>query len=146
MKLKVKKLDPKATIPSYAHPGEDACFDLHVRCGAPTDIFPANTVVFGTGLAFEVPKGYVMKVHVRSSVGIKRHLVLSNGTGIIDSGYRGELHIALTNIGHDPVRVEPDERVAQGELCPVLPVEIEEAEELAASERGTGGIGSTGRA
>lgn len=144
--LRVKRLDPRAVIPTFAHPNEDACFDLRILTKAErTTIWPTETIVFGTGLAFEVPSGYVLKVYVRSSTGIKKGLALPNGTGIIDSGYRGELHIALTNITHEAVTVNNNERVAQGMLCRLIPTRLTEVDELAPSARGENGIGSTGK-
>lgn len=109
------------------------------------DIGPAQSIVFHTGLAFEVAEGYVLKIHARSSTGIKNRLMLSNTTGIIDSSYRGEVRIALTNTSNEPVRVYDRQRVAQGAIEEVLEVEFEEVEELSTTERGTGGIGSTGK-
>ena len=171
MKLKIKKLDKKAVIPSYAHDG-DACFDIRIlldgernrplvsdgkkllECEPPESLDKeqcrkvmlrkGSTIVFRTGLAFEIERGYVMKVHVRSSTGIMYGVVLANGTGIIDSGYRGELYIALTNNGGLDVLLADGDRVAQAEITKVEDVTIEEVEELGDSDRGTGGIGSTG--
>ena len=86
-----------------------------------------------------------MKVYVRSSTGIKKHLALSNGTGVIDTAtYRGEVLIALTNIGDESVSVSNGERVAQAEIVKTLDVEIEEVTELSDTVRGEGGFGSTG--
>lgn len=139
--LKIKRLDKSVEMPMYAH-DDDACFDV---CVNETAIIKAGeSYCFGTGLAFEIPRGWVMKCHVRSSVGIKRHLILSNGTGIIDAGYRGELHIALTNLGKEEVCVVAGQRMIQCELCKVNHFRIVEADALSETDRGTGGIGSTG--
>lgn len=169
MKLKFRKLSTRAETPRYAHIG-DACFDVKVLIdndsrpfvfhnGAKEQLTPSFTesghgymhimpcqrIVFHTGLAFEIPEGWVMKCHVRSSVGIKNGLILSNGTGIIDSGYRGELHVSLTNTCADPVVVCDGDRVVQCELCRVEQCEFEETDVLSETDRGTGGIGSTGK-
>ncbi len=177
--LKVKRVDRRAVVPSYAHDG-DMCFDLRVLVdgdrnrpsflskggksmfasadsifgfdGGGRDlgrgvvhIEPHETVVFKTGLVLETEEGFGVKVHVRSSVGIKKHLMLSNQTGIIDTAtYRGELLIALTNFGDETVDVEDGERVAQCEIVPVLEAEIVEVSEVSETDRGEGGIGSTG--
>lgn len=160
--LKVKRLTDSVSIPKYAHDG-DMCFDISVyvddnefapkaldgqlqfKFDSDTVIEPQQTVLFHTGLKFETPKGYGMKVHVRSSIGIKKHLILSNATGIIDTAqYRGELMVALTNISSRRQKIESGERVAQAEIVKVLDVDIKEVDELSDTERGTGGIGSTG--
>lgn len=173
MKLKVKKIYEKAVVPQYAHKG-DACFDLSIiidesnvpmiydseaqsfkelpywntfkEDGRYIVIFHQNeTIMFHTGLKFETEAGYNMKVFVRSSTGIKKNLVLANGTGVIDTAqYRGELMIALTNIGEGAQVVMDGERVAQAEIVKALDVDIEVVDELSDTERGEGGIGSTG--
>lgn len=147
MQIKFKRLNGRACAPRYAH-HDDACFDMTVVTDDPGEtvvIKPRQTVVFGTGVAFEIPEGHVMKMYVRSSVGIKKNLVLSNGTGIIDAGYRGEVRIALTNIGNRPEIVTDGNRIAQCEICPVNQVSFLETDELSESGRGTGGIGSSGK-
>lgn len=145
MTLKIKRLDPRAVMPAKAHP-TDACFDLAVvmDCDAYA-LYPFETRVFGTGLAFEVPPGHVMRMYPRSSTGIRLHATFPNCVGIIDSGYRGEVKVALTNLGYQATQIRNGSRVAQFEIAPVLPVEIEEADELSPSDRGENGIGSTGR-
>ena len=80
----------------------------------------------------------------RSSVGIKRHLTLPNNVGVIDNDYRNEIFIAFTNVGDKPEVVNPGERVAQMILLPYYLFNIEETDTLSETERGTGGIGSTG--
>lgn len=170
MKLKVKKLVGKAKMPSYAHPGEDACFDISIVIDGSNkpkswhpvfkeyreiepfcrkgvfviEINPGESVVFRTGLAFEIEKGYSMKVYPRSSTGIKRGLVLTNGTAVIDAGYRDELFIALRNEGTAPYVISDGDRLVQAEICRIEEVEFVEADELSSSERGLGGIGSSG--
>lgn len=175
MKLKIKRLSDKVQLPKYAHDGDacfDLCVfmdeeflpmmvvdgkfltfgegDFSGKCDSSysnvhVGISPNQTVVFHTGLKFETDKGYNMKVHVRSSTGIKKHLILSNCTGVIDTAtYRGEVLIALTNIGDDIADISNGERVAQAEIVKTLDVEIEEVSELSDTVRGEGGFGSTG--
>jgi dUTP pyrophosphatase len=165
--LKVKKIDDRAQIPHYAHDG-DMCFDIHVLIdedknepeffsllgkngyssyfkGDSVSLRPRETVMLHTGLVFETERGYGMKVHVRSSTGIKKHLILSNATAIIDTAtYRGELHIALTNIGDWDVIIRDGDKIAQGEVVPILETNIVEVGEVSKTERGEGGIGSSG--
>ena len=169
------KIDERATIPKYAHDG-DACMDLsvviddkdmkpfvlsgdvqssennvpvavHVMGDLPyVNIEPGQALVFHTGLKCSTSAGYAMKVHVRSSVGIKKKLRLSNCTGIIDTAqYRGELLISLHNDSSKTQKVFHKDRVAQAEIVPVLKVVVEEVTSLSDTERGTGGVGSTGR-
>lgn len=165
------KINEEAIIPKYAYDG-DACMDISIIIndtdmkptviGAdesyntnvilpsnlePIAFIPPNTtMLFHTGLKCSTPKGFAMKVHVRSSVGIKRNLRLANCTAIIDTAqYRGELMIALYNAGSTSQKIISGERVAQAEIVPVLNVKIEEVDQLSETERGEGGIGSTGK-
>lgn len=133
MTVRIKRLHERAVLPTYGSSGA-ACFDLYVADGT----WPN----FTTGLAFELPPGYYMEVHVRSSVGIKRDVRLANGTGIIDNDYRGAVALCFTGA---PTEFKPGERVAQAVLKPYKQWEFTEVSELSETERGTGGIGSTGR-
>lgn len=150
MKVRIKKLHPDAVVPTYATAGA-ACFDLHAigdaalpigDGGLPVEFYGA--VAFRTGLSVEVPAGHVMKVYSRSGQGFKHGVRLSNGTGIIDSDYRGELMISLRNDGDEPFIVRKGDRIAQAMIIPVEQVQFELADELIDTERGTGGFGSTG--
>lgn len=136
MKIKIKKLDPKAVVPAYAHEG-DAGLDLT----AITMTVSGEVVTYGTGLAFEIPKGYVGLIFLRSSV-FKYDLSPTNCVGVIDSGYRGEVSVKLKRKGK--VFYEPGDRVAQMIILPYPQVEFVESESLSSTERGTGGYGSTG--
>ncbi len=99
---------------------------------------------FRTGLAFEVPHGHVLKVFSRSGHGFKYGVRLANGTGIIDSDYRGELMVCLKNDGPEPMVVHHGDRITQAMLVPIPQVELIEVQELSDTERGAGGFGSTG--
>lgn len=161
MTVKIKKLHPNAVIPMYAKEG-DAGMDLV----AVSKEFDENgNVVYGTGLAFEIPSGYVGLVFPRSS-NANKDLLLSNSVGVIDSGYRGEVTMKfkvlnqqiddyraynmkhrLKFIGCDPGTIiyKIGDRIGQLIIMPYPEIEFEEASELSESERGTGGYGSTGR-
>ena len=141
MKINVQKLHPAASLPTYATPGA-ACFDLRtIEAGR----VPARgSAKFRTGLAFEVPAGHVLMVHSRSGHGFKNGLRLSNATGIVDSDYRGELMVSITNDSAIAFEFEPGDRIAQAMILPVPQVELVEAASLSETERGTGGFGSTG--
>jgi dUTP pyrophosphatase len=142
MKLKIKKLTESAIIPSYAKEG-DACFDLTATS---IDVTNETYIEYGTGLAMEIPKGYVGLIFPRSSV-TNRDLMLKNGTGIIDSGYRGEIRLRFLNVSKhlaaDIYKV--GERVGQMMIIPIPTVEFEEVDELSETQRGEGGYGSSGQ-
>lgn len=142
MKLKIKKLHPDAVVPTYGTDGA-ACFDIYSidEGTAGSSFFP---LLLRTGLAFEVPPGWVMLVHSRSGDGFKRSTRLSNCTGIIDSDYRGELLISLRNDSQSSHFFNKGDRVAQAMLMPVTSIEFDVVNELGDTARGEGGFGSTG--
>jgi len=142
MQIKIKSLDPRAQIPVYATTGA-ACFDI-CTISDNTDILTGDSAVFKTGLSLEIPEGYVMMVYSRSGHGFKQGLRLSNTTGIIDSDYRGELMVKLHNDGVKTAHIAAGERIAQGMIVPVQQVQFALVAELSDTERGTGGLGSTG--
>lgn len=151
MKLKVKKLHPAARLPVYASKGA-ACVDLHAVMD-PAEagyalVNPGTPVAFRTGLAFEVPDGHAMLIFSRSGHGFKNDVRLANCVGVIDSDYRGEVHVKLTNDNTDggSLRVCHGDRIAQALVLPIPHVEFELVDELGDTERGTGGFGSTGMA
>ena len=108
-------------------------------------IEPHCSVAFHTGLKCEIEPGKSMKIYDRSSTGIKSALLLSNGVGVIDSDYRGEIMIALTNLSNVPRVIYSGDRVAQAEIVPIIQEDIIEVDELSDTERGESGIGSSGR-
>ena len=154
MKVKIKKLHPDAVIPSYAKPG-DAGMDL---VAVSRNIDEYGNLVYGTGLAFEIPEGYVGLVFPRSSIS-KYNLQLTNNVGVIDSGYRGEvtakfkgsfsaLQADLEGISAFTLKkgkiYKVGERIAQMIIIPYPQIEFEEVDELSETERGCGSYGSTG--
>ena len=141
MKIKVKKINPFAIAPTKAH-ATDAGFDLYATSKTYDN---DNNVVYGCGLAFEIPEGYMGLVFPRSS-NAKKSLLLSNSVGVIDAGYRGEVTAKfkrLYPISQGEYAI--GERFAQLIVMPIPAVEFEEAEELSESERGVGGYGSSGK-
>jgi len=138
IQLKIKKLNNKAIIPSYAKEG-DACFDLTSTSIKQTDLY----IEYGTGLAMEIPRGYVGLLFSRSSV-TKQDLILKNSVGIIDSGYRGEIKLRFyeTEKWGDVYGI--GERVGQMMLVKIPIVEFFEVETLEDSDRSERGFGSTG--
>jgi dUTP pyrophosphatase len=141
MKVKIKKLDSDAVIPTYAKSG-DAGMDL-----VATNILSNTTfdITYALGIALEIPKGFVGLIFPRSSIR-KYDLTLSNSVGVIDSGYRGELQATFkkTN-GLNSLSYNVGDRVAQIMIIPHPPIEFEEVNELNNTERGEGGFGSTGK-
>lgn len=140
MKVRIKKLDPNAVIPSYAKEG-DAGLDLTATS---KDVDVSGNVVYGTGLAFEIPQGYVGLVFPRSS-NANKDLWLTNSVGVIDSGYRGEVMFKYRPVSFEERTYRVGERVGQLIIMPYPHIEFEEADELSESERSTGGYGSSGK-
>ena len=136
LQIKIKKIDSQAVIPIYAKSG-DAGLDVYAVSKNETDKF----VEYGTGLAFEIPEGYVMLVFPRSSVS-NTDLVLANSVGVVDSGYRGELKLRFRKTGSDDYQI--GERVGQIMVLPYPKINFEVVDELGDSDRGTGGFGSSG--
>lgn len=144
MNIKVKKLKPDATVPTMGSKFA-AGADLYSAEDADVVIEPSETKFIGTGLAMEIPEGYVGLVYARSGLACKRGLAPANKVGVVDSDYRGEIKVALHNHGKEAQTVERGERIAQMVIAPYLSVNYEEADELSETERGEGGFGSTGR-
>ena len=145
MKVKVKKLDARATLPTYGSP-QAAGADLYALIeGESLEIAVGETKLIGTGLAFEIPEGYVGLVYARSGLATKRGLAPANKVGVIDSDYRGELKVALYNQSGKTQSIAAGERIAQLVIAPYLSAVFEEADSLSDTSRGTGGFGSTGK-
>lgn len=141
MNVKAKKLNRDAKIPTYAEPGASG-FDFYST--KELTITPGGYGIIGTGLAFEIPRGYEIQVRGRSGLAFKHQIVAAH-FGTIDESYRGEVKILLFNFSNDSYHISPGERVAQGILSPVTKADFKEVVELSKTERGEGGIGSTGR-
>jgi len=140
MKVKYKYLNALALPPVYATKGS-ACFDLHA-CNS-LEIPAGCKGRIQTGLAFEIPEGYVMLLFSRSGHAAKHSIRLSNCVGVIDSDYRGEVCVLVHNDSDTPFIVRQQDRIAQAMIIPVPEVRLELGE-LSETERGDGGFGSTG--
>lgn len=138
-KLKVKVMS--GDVPAYAHDG-DAGLDLRATDSLRIPAHGHATV--GTGIACEVPSGCVGLVFPRSGLACKSGIALRNCVGVIDSGYRGEIRVTLTNDTDEPFDIEDGDRIAQMVVMPYCPCKVEQVEELSETERGDGGYGSTG--
>lgn len=143
MNLRIKRLDPAARLPQYAHgPLEDAGMDVYSL--EDTQLEPNIPKAVSTGLALEIPPGYEVQIRPRSGLALKHAITLPNAPATIDPGYRGELKVILLNLGTDPYPIHPGDRIAQMVVAKYEAVEWEEGE-LADSVRGSGGFGSSGR-
>ena len=143
-KVNIKKLNEKATIPTYGSEFS-AGADLYAALDEAMTIEPGETKFIPTGFAFEIPVGYAGFVHARSGLASKRGLAPANKVGVIDSDYRGEVMVALHNHGKEAQTVEPDERIAQMVIAPYITASFILSDELDDTLRGEGGFGSTGR-
>lgn len=145
MDLKIKLLSPDVPVPQYATAGS-AAMDLTAHIHEAVTIQPRQRVLLPTGIAIALPSAeYVALVFARSSLGAKHGIALSNGVGVIDSDYRGEIKVGLTNSSDEPYTIQPGDRVAQLAIVPVVQANILPVAELDETDRGAGGFGSTGK-
>jgi dUTP pyrophosphatase len=143
IELLVKLLDENVPIPEYRHPG-DAGLDLPSRVDIV--IQPGERAMVPTGLAVAIPHGYAGLVLPRSGLAVRHGIGLVNSPGLIDSGYRGEVAVVLINTDKtQPFRISRGDRIAQLMIQKVEQVEVVAVEDLADSQRGAGGFGSTGK-
>lgn len=149
MDLKIVCSDPKY-MPEYAN-DSDACMDLKVKIDSMAiwdyTVQPRETKVYGTGIQVSIPEDHVMLVFPRSSTGIKLHCMLANTTAVIDTGYRDEIKMAVTNFGNKPVKLQDGQRLAQFMVIPrpkINLIPVQDDEQFRNNDRG-GGIGSTGK-
>ena len=140
--LKVKKLNKLAQIPEY-QTQEAAGFDLH----SVEDIIikPNERKLIGSGLAFDIPKGYEIQIRPRSGLAYKHGITVLNSPGTIDSDYRGEIKVLLINHSNEDFEIKVGERIAQAVIQEVIQATFQEIEELSQTDRGAGGFGSTGK-
>jgi dUTP pyrophosphatase len=147
--LKVRVLDARIgstwPLPAYATSGS-AGLDLRALLDASLTLAPGATTLIPTGLAIHVDDpGYAAIILPRSGLGHKHGIVLGNLVGLIDSDYQGQLMVSCWNRGQVAFTIEPGERIAQLVVVPVAQVELKLVEDFAATERGAGGFGHSGR-
>ncbi|TDE88929.1 dUTP diphosphatase [Occultella glacieicola] len=136
------RLDPDLPVPSYAHPG-DAGLDL--LAAAPVVLPPGGRATVPTGIAIALPRGFAAFVHPRSGLAAKHGITTLNAPGTIDAGYRGEIKVILVNTDtRAEARLERGDRIAQLVIQQVASARFTEVERLPGSDRGAGGLGSTG--
>ncbi len=147
MQVRVKKLDPAAVIPKYAKAG-DAGLDLTATSHEFEDVEGRRLQVYGTGLAFEIPEGYVGLIFPRSSIS-KTALSLTNCVGVVDSGYRGEVKFKFAIDSNarpsSNSTYKVGDRIGQLIIVPFPSIELVDSDTLSDSERGAGGFGSSGK-
>jgi dUTP pyrophosphatase len=144
MTLRIQRLRPSARLPVRATPGA-AGLDLCADLDAPLTLAPGQRVLVPTGLAIALPSGHEGQVRPRSGLAVKYGVTVINAPGTIDEDYRGEVKVALVNLGQAPFVIAPGERIAQLVLARVEHLAVSEVDALETTSRGAGGFGSTGR-
>ena len=147
-RLDVKILDPRMRemLPRYGTPGA-AGLDLRACLDAPLTLQPGDSQLVPSGIAIHIGHpGYAAIVLPRSGLGAKNGIVLGNLVGLIDSDYQGQVLVSMWNRGQAAFTIQPMDRIAQMVVVPVAQVEFNIVEDFAASTRGAGGFGSTGKA
>lgn len=144
LKVLVKKLENfKGELPAYETAFASG-FDIRAQISAPLTLKPGERAMVPTGLSFEIPPGFEIQVRPRSGWAAKKGVTVVNSPGTVDADYRGEVKIALVNLGQESLEIQDQDRVAQCVLCPVFQAQFELTEELSSTIRGAGGFGSTG--
>lgn len=143
--LKIKKVRDSATIPTRATSGS-AGMDLYACLNEEVVIYPQKLVVVPVGISIELESNqFGAFIYARSGLGIKNGICLSNGVGVIDSDYTGEICVGLCNVSDVPYTIQNGDRVAQMVIMPVATPQIEEVLEIKDTKRGDNGFGSTGK-
>jgi len=140
MKIKIKKLNPKAKLPNYAHPG-DVGLDLYSM--EDYTLEPGERKIFPVGFSLEFPAGYAAIVKDKSSLP-KNHGLHTMG-GVFDAGFRGEYNVLLINLSQEACEIKNEQKIAQLVIIPVEIASLVEVDELSDSARGDGAFGSTGK-
>jgi len=144
MKVKFKKLNDRARMPAYGSP-YSAGADLYNAEVESVTLKSGESYLFHTGIAMEIPEGYVGLIYARSGLASKKGLAPANKVGVVDADYRGEIMVCLHNHSKNEQTVDPGERIAQMVIAPFLTAEYEETDTLSDTVRGEGGFGSTGK-
>ncbi|MBM3501208.1 MAG: dUTP diphosphatase [Armatimonadetes bacterium] len=131
-------------LPHYASPGS-AGMDLRAAIAEPVTLQPGEIGLVTTGLRLAIPAGHEAQIRPRSGLALKHGLTIPNAPGTIDSDYRGVLQVILANLGREPFTIRRGDRIAQMVIAPVSRAELRPVDQLADTERGEGGFGSSGR-
>ena len=143
VKLLIKKLDKKVITPEYKTRGSSG-MDLMANIKDAVFLKPGKSEIIPTGIAISIPVGYEIQIRPRSGLAAKKKITVLNAPGTIDADYRGEIKVILINLGNEEFKINPNDRIAQMVLCPVIKAELVEVDELQNTKRGEGGFGSTG--
>lgn len=143
LKVQIQKRNKQAHIPAYSTPGS-AGVDLHACLDAPQTVAPGQTCLIPTGLSMAIPEGYEGQVRPRSGIALKTTLFIPNSPGTIDSDYRGEVKIIISNWGTEPIEITHGQRIAQMVFQKVEQASFEEVDSLDETHRNEGGFGHTG--
>lgn len=141
MTLAIRRIDPAALLPTYAHPGDSG---MDVRSIETVTLRPGDRALVRTGLVFQLPPDAEAQVRPRSGLALRHGVTVLNAPGTIDAGYRGEVGVILVNLGAEPFTVEKGMKVAQVVVASVVRAEVVEVAETDTTERGADGFGSTG--
>ena len=139
----IKRLSKDVALPKYETEGSSG-LDLAANTDKQIKILPGKSEVIPTGLAVAIPKNFEIQIRPRSGLAAKSQISVLNTPGTIDADYRGELKVILINLSDKVFVVEKGLRIAQMILCPVVKATLKEVTELENTERGSGGLGSTG--
>ncbi len=145
--IRISRIDPERTdipLPAYATQGSSG-MDLHAAVVGEIVIKPGETVLIPTGFQIEIPKGFEAQVRPRSGLAIKSGIGVLNSPGTIDSDYRGEVKVIITNFGQTAFTVHRGDRIAQIVFAPVVRANWEEVSSVKQTPRGAGGFGHTGK-
>jgi len=149
IKVRIKRLRPDQDrdlpLPEYMTPNSSG-MDLRAAVSEPVIVETGRIALVPTGLAIGLPPGFEAQIRPRSGLALKQGLTLINSPGTIDADYRGEIGLAVVNLGPEPVRIERGDRIAQMIVTRVWRAEMELVAELDETRRGAGGFGHTGRA
>ena len=143
VKLLIKKLDKKVITPEYKTKGSSG-MDLMANIKDAVFLKPGKSEIIPTGIAISIPVGYEIQIRPRSGLAAKKKITVLNSPGTIDADYRGEIKVILINLGNEEFKINPNDRIAQMVLCPVIKAELVEVDDLQNTKRGEGGFGSTG--
>ncbi len=140
MKIKVKRLNDEAVLPTYAHPGD---VGMDVYSLETYELKVGERKIFSVGFAMEFPSGFAAIIKDKSSLSMKQGIHTMGG--VFDAGYRGEYNVNLINLGNEPYKISKGDKIAQIIIYPVAIADLEEASELSDSSRGEGRFGSSGK-
>ena len=141
--MKIRMISRSGIYPSYETEGA-AGMDIRAYMTAPVTLQPGERALIPTGLFMEIEPGFEVQLRARSGLAVRHGICLANGIGTIDSDYRGEVKVALINLGQEPFTVHSGDRIAQMVAAAFVKAEIVHADALTDTGRGSGGFGSTG--